>query len=112
MRVRFRSHGSLTGRTGASADVAARGSAQASATGGDAARPTGLDVVPPELLVLIGALSVQGGAGLATQLLREYGPLPIVAMRIGFGALLLVLVRPVDVRSATRRANSSSPPPP
>jgi len=33
---------------------------------------------------------VQFGGGLATSLIREYGPLPVVAMRILFGALLLL----------------------
>jgi inner membrane transporter RhtA len=63
-----------------------------------------LDTVPPELLILAGALSVQCGAGLATTLLREYGPLPVVSMRIVFGALLLLAFQPVRLRGATREA--------
>ncbi len=63
-----------------------------------------LDAVPAELLVMSGALSVQFGAGLAATLLREYGPLPLVAMRIAFGALLLLAFQPVRLRGATREA--------
>jgi inner membrane transporter RhtA len=74
-----------------------------SATG--ALRPQGrLDAVPPELLILVGALSVQCGAGLATSLLREYGPLPVVSMRIVFGAVLLLAFRSVKIRGASREA--------
>ena len=49
-----------------------------------------MDALPPEVLILTAALSVQCGAGLATSLLREFGPLPVVTMRIVFGALLLL----------------------
>ena len=63
-----------------------------------------LDAVPPELLILVGSLSVQCGGGLATLLVREYGPLPPVAMRIVFGALLLLALRPVRLRGASRAA--------
>ncbi len=63
-----------------------------------------IDTAPPELLILAGALSVQCGAGLATTLLREYGPLPVVSMRIVFGALLLLAFQPVSLRGATREA--------
>lgn len=63
-----------------------------------------LDSVPPELLILAGALSVQCGAGLATTLLREYGPLPVVSMRIVFGALLLLVFQPLRLRGASREA--------
>ncbi|HEX8939611.1 MAG TPA: EamA family transporter [Candidatus Limnocylindrales bacterium] len=55
--------------------------------------------VPPELLIVAGALSVQGGAGLATRLIAGYGALPVVAMRIGFSALLLAVLRPPRRRS-------------
>ena len=76
----------------------------------DARKPAGshagvaLDSVPPELLILVGALSVQCGAGLATTLLREYGPLPVAMLRIVFGALLLLAFQPVRLRGAERAA--------
>ncbi len=63
-----------------------------------------LDSVPPELLILTGALSVQCGAGVATTLLHEYGPLPVVSMRIVFGALMLLAFQPVGLRRASREA--------
>jgi inner membrane transporter RhtA len=63
-----------------------------------------LDSVPPELLVLVGALSVQCGAGLAVTLLREYGPLPVAMLRIVFGALLLIAFQPLRLRRAERAA--------
>jgi len=63
-----------------------------------------LDAVPPELLILIGSLSVQCGGGLATVLVRDYGPLPAVSMRIVFGAIMLLLLRPVRIRGASRAA--------
>ena len=63
-----------------------------------------LDRVPPELLILIGSLSVQCGGGLATVLVREYGPLPAVSMRIIFGALMLLVLRPIRFRGASRTA--------
>lgn len=65
---------------------------------------TRLDAVPPELLILAGTLSVQCGGGLATNLIREYGPLPIVAMRIAFGAALLVVFQRARVRGTSRAA--------
>ncbi|HEU6439395.1 MAG TPA: EamA family transporter [Terriglobales bacterium] len=69
-----------------------------------AAPTTRLDAVPPELLIIVGTLSVQCGAGLATNLLREYGPLPVVAMRIMFGAILLLVFRRVRLSGASRAA--------
>jgi inner membrane transporter RhtA len=39
--------------------------------------------------------------------MRQYGPLPIVAMRIGFGALLLVAFQRVRLRGASRGALAS-----
>jgi inner membrane transporter RhtA len=63
-----------------------------------------LDAVPPELLILIGSLSVQCGGGLATILVRDYGPLPAVSMRIVFGAILLLALRPARIRGASRAA--------
>jgi inner membrane transporter RhtA len=63
-----------------------------------------LDAVPPELLILTGTVSVQVGGGVATALIREYGPLPVVAMRIVFGAAMLVVSQWVWVRRASRNA--------
>jgi len=65
---------------------------------------TRLDTVPPELLILAGTLSVQCGGGLASNLIREYGPLPIVAMRIVFGAAMLIVFQRARVRGAARSA--------
>jgi inner membrane transporter RhtA len=81
----------------------------ASAVSSPAATPRAarLDSIPPELLILTGALSVQFGAGVATSLMRQYGPLPVVAMRIGFGALLLIAFQRVSVRGASRPALAS-----
>lgn len=67
-----------------------------------------LDALPPELLIVAGAFSVQGGASLATTLLRQYGPLPVVSMRIVFGALVLMLFQPVRLRGVTRAALGSA----
>jgi inner membrane transporter RhtA len=77
-------------------------SADASAGAGGAAGR--LDAVPPELLILVGTLSVQFGGGLATNLIRQFGPLPVVAMRILFGAVMLVAVRRVRLRGRSRSA--------
>ena len=63
-----------------------------------------LDAVPPELLIIAGTVSVQFGGGLATSLIREYGPLPVVAMRILFGALLLLVFQRARIRGAGRAA--------
>jgi inner membrane transporter RhtA len=63
-----------------------------------------LDAVPPELLIVAGTLSVQFGGGVATSLIREYGPLPVVAMRIIFGALLLLVFHRARIRGAGRSA--------
>jgi inner membrane transporter RhtA len=69
------------------------------------ARATGrLVSIAPELLILIGSISVQCGGGLATVLVRDYGPLPAVSMRIIFGAALLLLLRPPRIRGASRAA--------
>ncbi|MGD0018826.1 MAG: EamA family transporter [Candidatus Limnocylindrales bacterium] len=78
-------------------------SADASGTGA-VSDPGRLDAVPPELLILIGSLSVQCGGGLATVLVRDYGPLPSVSMRIVFGAIMLLALRPARIRGASRSA--------
>jgi inner membrane transporter RhtA len=85
----------------------ADGSASATPEAGGSTRLSSharLDSVPPELLILAGALSVQLGAGLATTLLREFGPLPVVSIRIIFGAILLLAFQPVRLRGASREA--------
>lgn len=57
---------------------------------------------PPTLAVMLAALSIQGGAALAKSLFPLVGPLGVSALRIGFAAvILLVLWRP-QVRSHTR----------
>src|ERR1035437_7686586 len=81
-------------------------SADAPGTGAVGARGR-LDAVPPELLIITGALSVQFGAGVATTLLRVFGPLPVVSMRIVFGTLLLLAFRSVRIRGASREALAS-----
>jgi inner membrane transporter RhtA len=63
-----------------------------------------LDAAPPELLIVGGSLSVQCGGGLAAILIRGYGPMPVAAMRIMFGAALLMLLRPVRLRGVGRAA--------
>jgi inner membrane transporter RhtA len=66
-----------------------------------------LDGIPPELLIVTGTLSVQCGAGIATSLLRQYGPLPVVSMRIVFGTLMLLAVQPLRLRGVSRAALAS-----
>ena len=63
-----------------------------------------LDAVPPELLIVVGTLSVQFGGGVATTLIRQYGALQMVALRIVFGAVMLVAFQRVRVRGASRSA--------
>jgi inner membrane transporter RhtA len=67
------------------------------------ARPR-LDSVPPELLIVLGALSVQFGGGLATTLIRQYGALPVVALRIVFGTAMLMVFQRLRIRGASREA--------
>jgi inner membrane transporter RhtA len=76
----------------------------APAAGSPAQPASRLDAVPPELLIVTGSISVQAGAGLATSLIRQYGSLPVVSMRIVFGMVLLLLLRPVRVRGIGRAA--------
>ena len=66
-----------------------------------------LDAVPPELLIVVGTLSVQFGGGVATTLIRQYGALQMVALRIVFGAVMLVAFQRVRVRGASRSALAS-----
>lgn len=51
--------------------------------------------LPAESLVVASALSVQVAAGFATRLLRTYGSMPVVALRVASSAIfLLILARP------------------
>lgn len=49
--------------------------------------------LPPEALILGAALSVQVGASVATGLLRQYSPIAVVALRLLFGAIVLLAFR-------------------
>ncbi len=60
--------------------------------------------MPPELLILAGSVSVQFGGGLASNFIRDYGPLPVVMLRIVFGAILLLVFRRVRIRGVSRPA--------
>jgi inner membrane transporter RhtA len=51
-------------------------------------------VVPAPLLVVLAAISVQGGAGVAVRIIDRAGPLVAVWLRLGLGAVLLAVVRP------------------
>jgi inner membrane transporter RhtA len=64
--------------------------------------------LPPESLIVGSSLSVQVGAGLATQLLRTVGSLPVVTLRIVFSALLLLVIRPPRPRVVPRAAWASA----
>jgi inner membrane transporter RhtA len=66
-----------------------------------------LDAVPPELLIVVGTLSVQFGGGVATTLIRQYGALQMVALRIVLGAAMLVAFQRVRIRGASRSALAS-----
>ena len=66
-----------------------------------------LDAVPPELLIVVGTLSVQFGGGVATTLIRQYGALQMVALRIVFGAAMLVVFQRARVRGVSRAALAS-----
>jgi inner membrane transporter RhtA len=55
-------------------------------------------------LVIIAAISVQLGASVATGLFDDFGPINIVALRLIFGAALVVAVRPPGLGSAGQSA--------
>jgi inner membrane transporter RhtA len=61
-----------------------------------------LDRVPPWSLVLAGATSIQFGAAVAATLFDELGPAGVSLLRLGFAAVILVLVWRPDVRTHTR----------
>lgn len=54
--------------------------------------------VPPGLLVILAALSVQVGASVAAGLFATYGAITIVALRLIFGAFLVMAWRPPRLR--------------
>jgi inner membrane transporter RhtA len=55
------------------------------------------------LLVLVGIITVQFGAGLAVLIFPELGPLGIVSLRIAFSAVLLLIIARPSLRGRTRR---------
>ena len=55
--------------------------------------PRTIRSIPPELLIVAAAVSVQGGGAFAAQLLQDHSPLAVVSLRIGFSALMLVMVQ-------------------
>lgn len=67
------------------------------------ARARRLDV-PPGLLVVLSAASVQVGASVATGLFEQFGAVTVVAMRLIFGAILVDLYRRPRIRGTGARA--------
>lgn len=59
-----------------------------------------LPTLPAGLLVIIAAISVQLGAVVATGLFEDFGAINVVALRLVFGAALVVAVRPPRLRAA------------
>ena len=59
---------------------------------------------PPELLILLGAILVQGGGGIAARLLATHGAALVIGMQIGLAALILLAWRPPRRGSADARA--------
>jgi inner membrane transporter RhtA len=57
--------------------------------------------VPPSLLVVFSAASVQVGASVASGLFVAYGPITIVALRLIFGAVLVDLFRRPRLRGTS-----------
>ncbi len=53
---------------------------------------------PPGLLVILAALSVQVGASVAVGMFAQYGAITIVALRLIFGAFLVMAWRPPRLR--------------
>jgi inner membrane transporter RhtA len=67
------------------------------------ARARRLDV-PPGLLVVLSAASVQVGASVASTLFAQFGAITVVAIRLIFGALLVDLYRRPRIRGTEARA--------
>jgi inner membrane transporter RhtA len=57
-------------------------------------RAAGRGRVPPELLVIAAAVSVQGGGAIAAQLIARHSPIVVVALRSLFSTAILLVVRP------------------
>ena len=68
-----------------------------------AGRLRGLSGVPPPGLVLLAVFSVQLGAAIAKSLFDELGPSGTVFLRVGFAALILLLIWRPKVSGYTRR---------
>jgi inner membrane transporter RhtA len=64
----------------------------------------GLDRVPPIALVLSGVTSIQFGAALAATMFDDLGPGGTSALRLGFAALILMLLFRPRVRGRSARA--------
>jgi inner membrane transporter RhtA len=60
--------------------------------------------LPPGALMILAALSVQIGASVATFQFATYGPVTIVALRLAFGAAMVLAVRPPRIRSVSGSA--------
>ncbi len=65
--------------------------------------PTGANRVPATVLVLGAILSVQVGAAVAITLIRDFGPLLTVTIRLDVAAVLLLLVARPSLRGRSRR---------
>jgi inner membrane transporter RhtA len=68
-----------------------------------AGRLRGVAGVPPPGLVLLAVFSVQLGAAIAKSLFDELGPSGMVFLRVGFAALVLLLIWRPKVSGYTRR---------
>ncbi|MGX7676988.1 EamA family transporter [Plantactinospora sp. DSM 117369] len=84
--------------------VGPAGPEPAPAGAGRLAALVGPDAVPPPLLMLLGMVSTQVGAAIATQLFRTTSPGGTTALRLGFGALVLLAVARPTLRLGWRTA--------
>ncbi|AVT41959.1 DMT family transporter [Plantactinospora sp. BB1] len=84
--------------------VGPSGAEPARAGVGRLAALAGPDAVPPPLLMLLGMVSTQVGAAIATQLFRTTSPGGTTALRLGFGALVLLAVARPALRLGWRTA--------
>jgi inner membrane transporter RhtA len=69
-----------------------------------AAAPVARGEAPPELLIVLAAVSVQGGGGIAAQLLTRHGVPLVVSLRIVLAAVVMLLWRPPHRGQADGRA--------